>query len=183
MFDSLCLASTRVFTDNPKWNINQIEKELIAKLGISKVYFIPEHPYDFTGHVDGLSRLVDSKTILVNNLSQEYQNALDERKTARGKLMLNWTHSFKAAIQNTSLEVLELTYDAHENTGMDAKGVYMNFLKAGKNIFMPTFDSSRNDQIAAKQLSEIFKDCQIHSIPASELDKHGGIINCITWQI
>ena len=140
------MVSTRVFTDNPKWSISQIETELVAKLGVSKVYFIPEHPYDFTGHVDGLSRLVDSNTILINNLSKEYQYALEEAKTARGKLMINWIHAFKAVIQNTGLKIVELTYDAQDNKGMDAKGVYMNFLKVGKNIFMPTFDSPENDQ-------------------------------------
>ncbi len=163
------MLSTRVFTDNPKKNSNKIENELQSKLGIRKVFFIPEHPYDFTGHVDGLARLVDSETILINDLSKEYEFALKEYKSPRGKLMIQWIHSFNASIHNTDLKVKELTYNAHNNKGMDAGGVYMNYLKVGNNIFMPGFDHPTNDKDAKNRLENIFKGCTIHTIPASEL--------------
>lgn len=178
----ICLVSTRVFTDNPKMTSVKIENELKLKLGIKKVFFIPEHPYDFTGHVDGLARLVDSETILVNDLSKEYQYALDESKTPRGKLMKQWIHSFNAAVYNTGLKVKELTYNAQDNKGMDAGGVYMNYLRVGKHIFMPVFGDQTNDKDAKNRLENIFKGYTVHTIPAAKLATQGGIINCVTWQ-
>lgn len=178
----VCLVSTRVFTDNPKMTSYNIEEELNSKLGVKKVFFIPEHPYDFTGHVDGLARLVDAETILVNDLSKEYQYAFDESKTPRGKLMIQWIHSFNAAVYNTGLKVKELTYNAQDNKGMDAGGVYMNYLRVGKHIFMPVFSDQTNDNDAKNRLENIFKGFTVHTIPAAELATQGGIINCVTWQ-
>lgn len=178
----ICLVSTRVFTDNPKMTSNKIEKELHSKLGVEKVFYIPEHPYDFTGHVDGLARLVDSETILINDLSKEYEYALEESKTPRGKLMIQWIHSFNAAIHNTGLDIKELTYNAENNKGMDAGGVYMNYLKIGKHILMPSFDDNANNEDAKKRLEKLFIGYTVHSIPATELARQGGIINCVTWQ-
>jgi len=178
---TICLVSTRVFFDNRGWSATEIENELRSKLGVESVFFIPEHPYDMTGHVDGLTRLVETDTILINDLSKEYELAFMERKKPRGKLILNWIHSFKGAIHSTGLKVQELTYTAHNNTGMDACGVYMNYLKVDGHILMPNFNDLLSDTMAQKQLDRIYKSYTVHPIPASELAKHGGIINCITW--
>jgi agmatine deiminase len=66
------ILTTRIFKENPtveqKRLINKIEHLLEAE-----VLLIPDINTDVTGHADGHIRFVDSNTVLVNQLQNEYK--------------------------------------------------------------------------------------------------------------
>jgi len=178
------IVSTRVFADNKEWSIKKIKEELIKTLNLDKIIFIPEHTYDFTGHVDGMVRFVDENTFLINNLEAEYRLADEEKKKPRGKLILQWIAAFESVIYNSGLNIKISIYKAEMNTGSDANGVYMNYLKFDKYIFMPVFggDLKDSDKEAEKRFKKVFNNYRIITIKADKLAKKGGIINCVTWE-
>lgn len=160
------IISDRVFRDN---KIDEFELLVNIKrlLGLKKITVIPQHPKDFTGHVDGLVRFVDSDTVLINDLANEEPE--------------EWVFGFKMALYNAGYNIEELPYRAYKNKGDDARGIYMNFLKLNDLIIMPTFTFDEEDNEAKKKLEHLFPGKKIETIYASDLAKEGGIVNCVTW--
>lgn len=163
------IISDRVFSENGIKE-DQKREDLITRirtlLGLSMLTVIPHHPDDFTGHVDGLVRFVDSSTVLVNDLSKESQGI--------------WVHEFLKAIDDAGYKTEVMPYRAYTNKGDDARGIYMNFLKLPDLIIMPTFTYTEDKQ-AKDKLMEVFPNHAVETVYASDLAKRGGIINCMTW--
>lgn len=62
MYGNKAIITDRIFPENP----DRPREELLTELSR-----LPE--YDFTGHADGMMRFVDSNTVLVNNLDQDFK--------------------------------------------------------------------------------------------------------------
>ena len=67
------ILTDRIFSENPQYTdrkmlITDIEKDLNVE-----VILIPQIISDFTGHADGLVRFYDEKTLIGNNLNNEYK--------------------------------------------------------------------------------------------------------------
>ena len=182
VYEDAAIISDRVFRDNPKQNESELLEKLKTVLGLKKINVIPQHPYDFTGHVDGLLRFVDADTVLINDLSGIKSFTKDDLKIPRNKITQQWYYSFMGAVLNSGYRIKKLIYTAESNTNNDksAKGIYMNFLQYDNQILMPTFNDAKNDLEAKNRLEEVFKK-KIIEIPATELAAEGGIINCVTW--
>ena len=177
------LVSSRVFVDNEDWSPSEIKLEIKNKLDVKDIHFIPEHPYDFTGHVDGLCRLIDENTVVKNDLFAEYSFALNKEPYYRKKLIMNWVNAFRSVMQNSGLSIQKLPYCADENKGMDATGIYMNYLKVGRHVILPKF-GKQEDKKALNTLEELYDEAlSFHQINSSELAEEGGILNCISWHI
>lgn len=123
---------------------------------------------DFTGHADGMVRFVDEKTILANDYSNENKKFYD---------------AFEIALHNTGLEVVRLPYNVYANPSNDhANGDYINYLQMENVIFVPVFDLPEDDE-AIRIIESCFPDQKVIRIESNELADHGGILNCISWNI
>ena len=92
-------------------------------------------------------------------------------------------NSLIACLWNAGLDFIELPYTSWENKDdNDATGCYINFLEVGNKIFCPVW-KSHSDKIAMKVFQSVFNDREIIDIDCTELSKHGGVLNCATWNI
>ena len=162
------ILSSRVFSENPGINLADLIKKLEAALEVNRIIFIPEDKNDFTGHADGMVRLVDEDTVLIN----KYSKRDEELRLA-----------IRLALHNAGLKPIEFAYNPYLNYKIDdAKGVYINYLEMDKLIMVPAFEIAE-DEIAVKQLEHLFPHKKVLSINCSEIAKKGGVLNCVSWNI
>lgn len=161
----------KVFKDNdiPKTKLLDI---LIEALEVDQLIIIPQEPDDYTGHADGMVRWLDSKTVLVNDYTEE-----------------NSDRSFRVAmfksLKNAGLSFLRVPYSPAESHAyvQPATGFYINYLQVGEKIFLPTFDDELNDQAAVTKFREIFGSENVLQIPCLAVAAIGGVLNCLSWEI
>lgn len=148
--------------------LNNLEKLLKAEIII-----VPTEVEDIVGHADGMVRFLDNKTVLVNDYTKT-----NSKKSFQKKLY--------SALAAKNLEIVFTPYFPDEKWFSKSKydiapatGVYMNFLQVGETIFLPQF-SIPQDKTAVNFFSNYFK---VIKIDCKELAKHGGLLNCISWEI
>jgi len=178
------IVSDRIFRDNyDLWK--QDERGLLLKLRdelrLEKLFVIPQHPLDFTGHVDGLVRFISADKVLINDLAGEYNHMLNDKNSYRKKLIDQWYYSFKLSLHNANLESVNLVCTIEpKRKSSDAFGIYLNFLLLEELILVPGFDQDEFDEKARNSLRSIFKR-DVISVQSKKLAERGGIINCVTW--
>jgi len=64
------IISDRVFRENTNTDEITLLTTINQLLGLKDLTVIPQHPKDFTGHVNGLVRFIDRETVLINELNQ-----------------------------------------------------------------------------------------------------------------
>lgn len=181
VFGKKAIVSDRVFRDNTKLSEEKILKEIKTKLNLEQIIVVPQYPYDFTGHVDGLVRFINEKEVVVGDLQYELNEAKKDKNSYRKKLIENWVYAFKSALWNADIKMYELPNaipKKYSNTS--AEGVYTNFLILNDLIVMPSYNKPKKDKEAAEILQNLYKR-SVKTIYATELSKQGGMINCVTW--
>lgn len=182
------IVSDRVFRDNRQNDKYKDELRLLnalqEALDVEQLIIVPQHPFDFTGHVDGLVRFIDADTVLINNLQPDLDFALDEAERIKNppkcKQIEAWYYAFLMALSNAGLQWETLPYSATSNgKDKDAAGIYLNFLQLEDCIIMPVF-GRKEDKEAATKLRKLYNK-EVIKVEASELAREGGIINCISW--
>lgn len=158
----------KVLIENPHYTRRQLTGKLRELFEVDKLYFVPQQPKDFTGHADGMVRFLDSDTVIVNDYSKENPD---------------FSRAFKIALDNAELNYIEIPYNPYGNrTYGQANGDYINFLQMQNTVIVPTF-GIKEDDIAVRQLEQLFKGQNIATIESNEVADNGGILNCITWNI
>jgi agmatine/peptidylarginine deiminase len=130
----------------------------------SEVVLIPwdtDEPY---GHADGMVRYLGNDRVLVNNYCDVDPNF---SKALRGFL-------------NNRFEVEELHFDKYNQS--ELTWAYLNFLQVGKALFVPQL-GLKTDELACLQLQELMPETEVIPIDAKGLAKHGGALNCISWNV
>jgi agmatine deiminase len=162
------ILTNRVFKENPTIEPNKLKEEL-ERLFDTKIFFIPDIKEDMTGHADGHLRFVDSKTIVVNELKEEFKY---------------WQTGFQKMIKQTGLDYIEMPCFEHKDQKESAIGVYVNYLEIGKLILFPIFETEGNKDLeAVAKIQTVFPDRIIEPININEIAKEGGLLNCVTWSI
>ena len=180
IFGTKAIVSDRVFRDNKNLSEIEILKVIKEILDLKQLIVIPQHPYDFTGHVDGLVRFIDENSVVVNDLEEELKCAENSKIPYRIKRIWKWIASVKSALEEAKLKMHELPVSYSEN-GSDSsgEGIYINFLLLEDLIIMPVYEKYE-DNIAADRLTKLYGK-KVITINATELAKQGGMINCVTW--
>lgn len=162
------IISDIIFSENPTYERKQLLKEIKDLLQVDKIYLIPQEPGDFTGHSDGMARFIDENTLIIN----DYSKAKEPFRRA-----------FDIAIHNTGLDYIKIPYTARENKkSTHANGLYINYLQMENTVIVPIFDKKEDEQ-AVKILESTFAGQRINTINGNQIAEHGGILNCITWNI
>jgi agmatine deiminase len=167
------MLTDRIFSENPQYtNRKQLISEIEKKIN-AEVFLIPQIKSDITGHVDGLVRFYDEKTIIGNNLKDEYKY---------------WGNAMKKVIQQYGFEYIDMPvfdYKAkYKNKRISAIGCYMNYLEVGNLIIFPVFDLEGNKDVEAYDLiSGLYPDKIIEGININDIAFEGGLMNCISWNI
>ncbi|MFD0751293.1 agmatine deiminase family protein [Mucilaginibacter calamicampi] len=166
--DDKVIMTERIFKDNPNYDKDLLITQLRELLEVEHIYLIPEQPYDFTGHADGMVRFVDDNTILVNDYQRESKR---------------FQQAFDAAIRKTGLDTIKVPYNPYDNKGTySAVGDYINYLQMEDIAIVPTFGIAEDDAVV-KLLESVFTNSKLVTIDASDIAKDGGVLNCISWNI
>lgn len=162
--NKLYLISERILIDNPKLSKSKIFDILVGALKTDQIFFLPEAPHDFTGHLDGMLSIVDDKTILINDYKDEFKETLTK------------------ALQALSFNIETLPYNPYSNMSyQSAKGIYINFFQTETKLFLPIFNQ-HEDSFAEAKLSAIFPKQRIVPIDCNDISNEGGLLHCVSWE-
>ena len=160
------VLTRKVFRENPHRRRSQVEDELRELLQVERLVWIPEDPYDFTGHADGLVAVLDGNTVLVPDLSRT--------DPALGKRL-------RRALRRGGLEPVPVTH-AYTALGSadSAVGNYVNLVDLGTHLLVPQYgipaDAAAHERLAALHPRKV-----VTGIPCRALGRQGGAVHCATW--
>ncbi|MEZ5197501.1 MAG: agmatine deiminase family protein [Bacteroidales bacterium] len=147
------------------------KEKLIDKLKnlfeIEKIVLIPWDKKEQYGHADGMIRFIDENSVLIPKYFDEYDKEFNNKLF--GELDKN----------GLSWKKMELNIQNENSWG------YLNFLQTQNVILLPTFGIDEDD-LVLKQMKNYFTDYsdgKIIKINMSEIIKHDGALNCISWTI
>ncbi len=164
----MAILCDKVFKENQNISEKSLVRQLETVLEVEKIIFIPTHPFDITGHSDGILRWYGKDTVLIN----------DYRDDPTG-----YGLHLRMALHNAGLDYIEIPYYPYENvTDDDATGEYINFLWMQQGIVVPLF-GMKEDNKAMRVMEQLFPWKTISTVKASGLSIHGGVLNCISWNI
>lgn len=172
MYGKKAIITDRIFSENPDRNREELVHDL-SRLLECEIIIIPAYKpeYDFTGHADGMMRFVNSSTVLVNDLRQDF------------KYMRN---AIVKALDKANLKYIDFPWFEYKISGNKdhAIGIYLNYLEVGDIIVMPVFGVTGNkDAEALARLKDVFPEKTIETIDYNDVALAGGILNCTTWVI
>lgn len=162
------IITERVFEENSSIERESLIQQLKSLFETEEVIFIPEQPYDFTGHADGMIRFVNDDVVVINDFKNEDAG---------------FQKAFMNAIEKAGLEFIKLPYNPYQNKNdIDAKGTYINYLQMKDVVLIPVF-GLKEDGAAVYKLEEIFEGSVVKTIDSTAIARDGGVLNCISWNI
>lgn len=168
------ICTNRIISDNETWSLQQIEDSFIRKLGITKLILLPCEPGDATGHIDGMVRFIDQKTVAVGAYSDGFQ-----------KMFMD---TVAQTITDQGFDVLRIKNvlppgPEKEKTISSAYGNFINYFRVGNTIYLPQYSTLRKEFAEAEKAFQEFG-IEVIAVPeVDELSSLGGVLNCITWNI
>lgn len=181
---------------NPDLNKEEIEKYVSDYLNLDKVIWIKDgmDPDETNGHVDDVACFVKPGEVICiwtddeNNpwykVAHDAYDTLVNATDAKGRKLK--VHKLTLLKNPVPFKGGEEEIDAIEGTLPRVEGdpcvpSYMNFLITNGGIICPQFGDPY-DELAIKQLQEIFPDKKVVGVRTEEVIYGGGNIHCITQQ-
>ncbi|MEM6319563.1 MAG: agmatine deiminase family protein [Bacteroidota bacterium] len=162
------IVTDRFLADNPQLTKRQAKKRLKKLLQAEAVAIIKETPGDATGHSDGMVMWADEHTLLLH----------DQPTSVKGQIIKELERSFP------EVEIITLPdyYEFEEwDVFSSACNIYVNALVTNRYIYVPTFDSPRDQAMLQTIQSHTSK--EVVAIPAEKVCFMGGSVRCLTWQL
>ncbi|MEM9257965.1 MAG: agmatine deiminase family protein [Pseudomonadota bacterium] len=163
---------------NPSWTRDDIDAELMARLGVDKVIWLPGDPMDeeTDGHVDGVAAFAAPGKVIVEGT----EDPADPRKP--------YFDSLRAALEGQTdargrtLELLPLP-EADASCTLNERFClsYVNFYIANGAIIAPSYGIA-TDAAVSERLSDYFSGREIAQVRIDAVAVGGGGIHCITQQ-
>jgi agmatine deiminase len=153
----VAICTTKLCEGNRKG----VENNFCSLLGLESVIVLAYPPEDKTGHIDGMARFIDAKTLAVDALSLPY---LDEREIE------------DKGIDIVTCPGVDCGYAL--DGFLSAAGCYVNFLQTKNAIYVPQFGLDED-----MEAMEFFSKFAKPAIPVrcEQLAKYGGCLNCVSW--
>lgn len=160
----------------------QISDYLKSAFGVEKILWL-DHGYlsgdDTDSHIDTLARFCNEDTIAYvkcEDSSDEHYEAL-EKMEEQLKTFTNYKGNPYKLIP------LPLPKPIFDESGARLPATYANFLIMNEVVLLPIYDNNvENNEIARRQLSEVFGEREIISINCTSIIKQHGSLHCITMQ-
>jgi agmatine deiminase len=162
------IMSNKVFSENSSFSEKNLIRALERLFEVDNIIFVPREIKDKIGHADGMVRFLNNNTVLINSYA-------DEDKVFRLSII--------TALLSAGLEYETIPYNPYSNRShLQANGVYINYLQMDKVIIVPVF-GMKEDEWAVKTLESLFPASKVIPVNSNEIAKHGGVLNCISWNI
>ncbi|MFD0264704.1 agmatine/peptidylarginine deiminase [Kitasatospora indigofera] len=165
---------------NPGMSKAEIEAELVAKLGVSTVIWLPYGGLldtETDGHVDGVCAFVAPGKVVVQLPSDSAHPDYERMRANRAVLA--------AAVdaQGRELEVIDLPQSAFvQVNGKETEVGYLNFYIANGGVVVPVADIPE-DEGALAVLAAALPGRKVVGVRARVIAYGGGGVHCITQQV
>jgi agmatine deiminase len=162
------IMTDKIYRENPGWDRKLLRTRLQSILQ-SRLTIIPKQPFDYVGHSDGVVRFIDEQTVIVNDYIREDQEYGDRVKALLRR-------------EGFRVEPFPYFYTIPPKCKYEidtAVGIYLNYLRVGDVVVLPTFDLPQDDQ-ARQFLQRLLPKAKIFQLPATQLAEAGGVFNCVT---
>jgi agmatine deiminase len=166
---------------NPDLTKDQIEAELKARLGVTKVIWLPyggADDRDTDGHVDGVCVFIGPGRVLVQ--------ACADPESADFELMAANIAVLKQATdaRGRSLEITEVPQVAWATVAGELTSVgYVNFYLANGGVVVPIAGVPEVDEQALAIIAAAMPDREVVGVVAKVIAYGGGGVHCITQQV
>lgn len=174
-----------VFKNNPKILRADLEQFLNDIFG-KRIIYLPVEPGDDLGHADGIIRIINGKTVLINDYSSivsqswyEYSLKLERILTESGFVVkkLPWIYPKRPKMSEEEFRK-QFPFGDEWNDGW---GYYINAYRTEGFVFMPAFNIS-DDAKCRDYFSNYYHGNEIVPVDCSELSRCGGLLNCVVWE-
>ena len=166
-WDDGVIMTEKIFDENRGWTRRDLTSRLQSLLEFERLILIPTEPGDPIGHADGMVRFMSRDAVAVN----------DYRSIDRE---LGW--EIRRRMEKARLEVIAIPYRPEQDTLTSipsASGNYVNFLRIGSLIVLPTF--GLDEDVEVRAILQRRSSSPVESLDCRELAKDGGVLNCCTW--
>jgi agmatine deiminase len=180
---------------NPHMTKEEIENKLKQYLNLEKIIWIKDgiDPDETNGHVDDVACFIrpgevlcmytDDKNNPFYQACQDAYNTLINETDAKGrKLKVHKLCVPKVDVtlgENFNIDLIDGTIP--RVAGEPCIAAYLNFLITNGGVIVPQF-GDEHDELAIKQLQELFPDKKVVGVYSKEVIYGGGNIHCITQQ-
>ncbi len=178
---------------NPDMSKEQIEDKLKEYLNVDKVIWIKDgiDPNETNGHVDMVACFVrpgevaciwtDDPDNPFYDVCQSAYKTLSKATDAKGRKLKVWKLTMpKNPVYQQGADTVDITDDAVERkNGTICDASYMNFLIVNGGVIVPQY-GDEYDELALKQIEEMFPDRKVVGVRTTEVIYGGGNIHCIT---
>ncbi|MFD7598381.1 agmatine/peptidylarginine deiminase [Kitasatospora sp. NPDC059812] len=165
---------------NPGMSKEEIEAELIAKLGVSTIIWLPYGGLldtETDGHVDGVCAFVAPGKVIVQ-LPADPEHPDYERMRANHAVLAAATDA-----RGRKLEILEVPQSAFvEVNGTDVEVGYLNFYIANGGVVVPVADVPE-DKGALAAIAAALPGRKVVGVRSRVIAYGGGGVHCITQQV
>jgi len=164
----------------PGMTKEQIEAELVARLGVSKVIWLPYGGLEDTetdGHVDGVCAFVAPGRVVVQLPNDPDHPDFERMRTNRAVL------EAATDARGNRLEIVDLPQSAFvEVDGKHTEVGYLNFYVANGGVVVPVADIDA-DAGALAVIAEAFPGRKVVGVRSRVIAFGGGGVHCITQQV
>ena len=164
---------------NPSLSKQQIEDQLLASLGASKVIWLPYGLWKDSitnGHVDGVAAFVAPGEVL---LQRTHNGTPDDQRLARDREVLEQTTD----AQGRHIKIHELEpYPVVRVAGYSTTHSYINSYIVNGGIVVPLADAPQ-DEAALRTIRAAHPDRRVVGVQTLALDYGGGGVHCVTQQV
>lgn len=172
------LAPTR----NPHLSKAQIQDELKARLGVTRVLWLKAGDLigdDTDGHVDTIARFCNANTIAYQACEDRSDAHYEDLKALEVELRkLQQPNG-----QPYTLVPLPLPPAIHDEDGKRLPAGYPNFLILNGAVLMPTYGDAATDAEALRRLKPHFPDREVIGLDCRALINQYGSLHCATMQL
>ena len=178
------LTTTRCLLErnrNPQWSKNEIERQLMARLGVRKVLWLDygDIPGDDTdGHIDTLARLAPGNTI-IHVTAREEDAEYDECQRMIEQLRTMTDADGKPF----RLVALPAPSPITDDDGNRLPATYANYLVTNHQVLVPNYGQPDNDRRAIDAIARVFTDRRVTGIDCRPLIEQHGSLHCVTMQL
>lgn len=167
---------------NPHLTKQQIEHELMERLGVKRVVWL-EHGYlagdDTDCHIDTLARFAPNNTILYTATDDEGDEHFTELHAMEQELKALTTLDGKPY----RLLPLFIPPPIFDNKHQRLPATYANFLITNNHVLVPTYGSPQHDNTALSTVAAAFPGRRVEGIDCRVLIEQHGSLHCVTMQI
>jgi agmatine deiminase len=170
-------------------NSDILREQLICRLQTlfqKKVVFVPVEPEDDLGHIDGIVKFLDDRTVFMNDYSaygsvahDEYQKKVEDIMMSNGLSVIHLPNTWHKTPAMTEDE-FRIKYPLADDFN-PGYGYYINFLVDDNKVFVPIFGIPE-DNAVLKIIDDNYCNKAIIPVDCFDLSMTGGLVHCVTWE-